>query len=239
MNKGISDLAAWCAQELIWGGELLGEGNLPAQGPAVLVCNHVGALGPIAVYASIPRRPYFWIHADMLDPRLAPDYVRQDFVEKQLHIPLPYSRWVAQCIAKIHVPLLRAIGGIPVYHTPEGLLQTFQESLDVLSKGAFLLIFPEDPEQPMDQKYQMQPFKKGFVKLGELYYERHRECLAFYPLTVHKRSLTVRVGKPVVYNPRNNPAQERMRIKNRLEYFIREMYRQADLEDFAHLPLTN
>lgn len=239
MNKGLSRFAAWCAQELIWGGELLDRENLPDQGPAVFVCNHVGALGPIAVYASLPFCLHFWIHADMLDPDVAADYVRQDFVEKQLHIPLPYSRWVAPWIAKIHVPLLSAIGGVPVYHTPEGLHRTFERSVDLLAQGAFLLIFPEDPEQPMDAKYHMQPFKKGFTRLGELYHKHTGRRLAFYPLTVHARSLTVRVGQPVVYNPLNRPAQERMRIKNALEYSIREMYREAESAGFINLPLTN
>lgn len=239
MNKGLSRLAAWCAQELIWGGELLGAENLPCSGPAVFVCNHLGALGPIAAFASIPFRLHFWIHADMLDPVLAPDYLRRDFVERQLHLSPPFSRWLAQCIAKIHVPLLRAIGGIPVYHTSEGLLQTFDQSLNLLEKGACLLIFPEDADRPVDEQYQMQPFKKGFARLGELYYARTGECLAFYPVAVHARSLTVRVGKPVRYIPWNDPTKERARIKSNLEYFIRQMYRQAELKDFAHIPLPN
>ena len=35
-------------QAFIWGGELAREENLPEQGPAVLVVNHLGALGPLA-----------------------------------------------------------------------------------------------------------------------------------------------------------------------------------------------
>jgi len=47
MNKTLYSLVAWGLQELIWGGELIGE-SLPEQGPAVLVSNHLGALGPSA-----------------------------------------------------------------------------------------------------------------------------------------------------------------------------------------------
>jgi 1-acyl-sn-glycerol-3-phosphate acyltransferase len=235
MNKTLSHLAAWCAQELIWGGELLGSENLPARGPAVFVCNHLGALGPIAAYASIPFELHFWIHADMLDPLRAPDYLRLDFVEPQLHIPPPFSRWLAAAISKVHVPLLHAIGGIPVYQSVEQISQTFALSLEVLEGGGFLLIFPEDATRPADERSQMSPFKKGFARLGELYYERTRQRLPFYPLAVHPASLSVRLGPPIYFNPLNPPATERQRIKSALEHFICEMYIQAEEQSLTHL----
>jgi hypothetical protein len=239
MNETLYRLVAWGFQELIWGGELLGSENLPEEGPAVLVSNHLGAVGPIAVGGSIPLKLYSWIQADMLDPSLATDYLRRDFVEPQLHIPAPISYWLAKAISKIHVPLLRAVGGIPVYHTPEGVFETFRISMDLLAQGKFVLVFPEDPELPMDARYQMTPFKKGFTRLGELYYERTKQILPFYPLAVHARSLTLRIGKPIHYNPINNPANERARLKSLLEHTIHEMYLQASQTDIIQLPLPN
>jgi 1-acyl-sn-glycerol-3-phosphate acyltransferase len=239
MNKILCRIAAWCAQELIWGGELLGSENLPVKGPAVFVCNHLGALGPIAAYASLPFDLHFWIHADMLDPQRASDYLRLDFVEPQLHVPPPLSHWLAAAISKIHVPLLHAIGGIPVYQNAEQISKTFDLSLDILEKGGFLLIFPEDAARPADEHSRMSPFKKGFARLGELYYERTRQRLPFYPLAVHAASLSVQAGKPVYFNPLNPPAMERLRIKNALEHFVCQMYLQAEEKAMVHLHLAS
>ncbi len=239
MNETLYRFVSWGFQELIWGGDLLGDENLPEKGPAVFVSNHLGAVGPIAVGGAVPRMMHAWIHADTLDPLLAADYVRRDFVEPQLHIPPPISAWLAKGISKIHVPLLRAAGGIPVYHTTEGLYETYRLSVDVLAAGKYLLIFPEDPDQPIDPRYQMTPFKKGFTRLGELYYERTRQVLPFYPLAVHAETRTVRVGKPIRYNYLNNPASERQRIKNLLEQNIQAMYLQASESEIVQLPLPN
>jgi hypothetical protein len=239
MNETLYRIVSWGFQELIWGGDLLDADKLPEAGPAVLVSNHLGALGPIAVGGSVPLPLHSWIHADMLDPRLAVDYLRRDFIEPQLHIPSPISQWVAKAISKIHVPLLRAVGGIPVYNSPDGFLETFRLSVDLLARGEIILVFPEDPELPMDERYQMTSFKKGFTRLGELYYERTKQILPFYPLAVHARSLTVRIGNPIRYNPLSNPANERVRLKNLLERTIHEMYLQASPTDILQLPLPN
>ncbi len=213
--------------------------NLPGHGPTVFVSNHLGALGPIAVGASLPFQLHFWIHADLLDPHLAPDYLRRDFVERQLHLNQPLSGWLAAIISSIHVPLLRMLGGIPVYHTPGGRLTTFQLSLDLLAQGKYILIFPEDPDMPMDSGIQMAPFRKGFTRLAEMYFQRTKQVLSFYPLAVHAGSLTVHVGKPIHYNPINDPARERMRIKDLLERTVHEMYLQASHGEMVQLPLPN
>ncbi len=239
MNETLYRFVSWGFQELIWGGDLLGADELPERGPAVFVSNHLGALGPIAVGASVPLRLHAWIHADMLDPLLAPDYLRRDFVEGQLHLTRPFSDWLARVISRIHVPLLRAVGCIPVHNTPEGLAETFRLSADLLAQGECLLIFPENPNLPVDPRFHMTPFKKGFARLGELYYERTKKILPFYPLAVHAESFTVRVGQVVRYNPLGEPARERLRITGLLERTIHEMYLRASEGEIVQVPLTN
>lgn len=239
MNKTLYRFVSWGFQELIWGGDVLGQENLPATGPAVFVANHLDALGPIAIGGSLRYFLHFWIHGDMLDPRLAPDYLRRDFVEPQLHISPPFSLRLARGISKLHIPLLRSIGGIPVYHTPDGLHETLRQTLDLLMQGKFVLIFPEDPDLPLDPQFKMRPFKKGFARLGELYYKQTHQVLPFHPLAVHAETRTVRAGKPIRYNYLNHPASERQRIKIMLEQNIRDMILQASHGEIVHLPLPN
>lgn len=239
MNKTLYRFVSWGFQELIWGGDVLDQENLPATGPAVFVANHLEALGPIAIGGSLRYFLHFWIHGDMLDPRHAPDYLRHDFVEPQLHIRPPFSRWLARSISKLHIPLLRSIGGIPVYHTFDGLQETLRQTLRLLKERKFILIFPEDPALPPDPQTNMRAFKRGFARLGELYYEMTRQVLPFHPLAVHAETRTVRAGKPIRYNYLNHPASERQRIKSLLEQNIRDMILQASHGEIVHLPLPN
>jgi hypothetical protein len=222
----------------IWGGELAGGENLSKEGPAVYVANHALALGPIAVCSSLPIRLYPWVVGDMMDWSKAAAYLNKDFVEPQLHIPPPLSVPFSRFLSQITVRLLWSIECIPVWQG-EGLLETYRMSLDYLQKGRSLLIFPEDPALPRDEQCNMSPFKKGFARLGEMYYERAHRILRFYPVTVHPGLRQVKLGRPVAFNPNNNPANERVRIKSVLESTIRNMYLELTLQNYAGIPLPH
>ena len=117
--------------------------------------------------------------------------------------------------------------------------ETYRISVDHLSAGQSLLIFPEDPAQPLDEQCKMSPFYKGFARLGELYYERTQKILKFYPLAVHPGLREVKVGKPIAFNPNNHPANERVRIRSVLEAIIRGMYIEMTLQGYAGIPLPH
>ncbi len=222
----------------IWGGELSGDENLPVEGPAVYVSNHAQALGPIAVVASLPIRLYPWVINDMLDWEQAAAYLNKDFVEPQLHIPSPLSLTLARLISQASVRLLRGVGSVPVWHGEE-VCETYRISLDHLMTGQNLLIFPEDPIQPLDEQCKMSAFLKGFARLGELYFERTQKILKFYPVAVHPGLRKVKLGKPISFNPINNPANECVRIKSVLELIIRGMVIEMTLQGYAGIPLPH
>ena len=46
--------------------------------------SHAGSLGPIACVSTIPLRLYPWIRPEMVDLRTNPEYMRVDFIEKDL-----------------------------------------------------------------------------------------------------------------------------------------------------------
>jgi len=237
MNNTTYRLIAWLFDAFLWGGEIVGDENL-SEGPAVFVSNHLGAVGPIAVVASLPVRVYPWVISEMMERDSAAAYLNQDFVEPQLHLTPPFSSWVAKGISKVSVRLLCSAGCVPVWQG-EKLYETFDHSVDLLVGGKSLLIFPEDPSKEVDPKYKMTPFKKGFARLGELYYERTGRTLRFYPLAVHLDSYRVRVGPPIAYNTKNLAANERLRIKNVLETSIRQMYLDMGMKGFPGIPIQH
>lgn len=219
----------------IWGGELLGVENMPDAGPAIFVSNHARALGPIAVVSSLPLRLYPWVVADMLEWDSAAAYLNKDFIEPQLRFPPPLSIYVSYAISQVSVRLLRRVEAIPVWHGVR-VNETYRISLDYLKHGRCILIFPEDSTQAYDKRCQMSPFIKSFTRLGELYFEYTRKILRFYPLTVHPALRQVQLGKPLAFNPINNPVNERIRIKSMMESIIRNTYIEMTLKNYAGIP---
>jgi hypothetical protein len=160
----------------------------------------------------------------MMDKDLAPIWLQSDFVERQLHLTPPISRWVARALCRISVPLFYSLGCIPVYANDyERMRETLEMSMNVLREGKFLLVFPEDYRLPKDPVTKMQPFQHSFVRVGERYYAETGERLEFYPLTIHGSGNLV-VGKPVVFNPLNQVGVERRRLKELMEDTITCMY---------------
>jgi len=209
----------------MWDGELRGEENLQ-EGPAVIVANHMGSIGPVGICCSLPMRVYPWVQGATVDKELAPYHVRKDFVEGTLKIKPPLSEWIAKGIVKISTPLLLSLGCIPVYSTHQEQEVTFQRSLEVLQQGKFLLVVPEDLSAAPDPQTGMRPFKRGFLRLGDLYAQKTGQRLPFYPVTIHEAGLVI-VGKPIAYNPLNDARKERFRMVNLLEETIKAMYKQV------------
>lgn len=229
MKDGLYQFIVGFLDLFLWGGKLIGEENLPRRGPAVFISNHLDATGPIAASCSIPLRFHPWVIADMMDKDLAPIWLQADFVERQLHLKPPVSRWVAQVLCRISVPLFYSLGCIPVYTNDyERMRETLEMSMEVLREGKFLLVFPEDYRLLKDPMTKMQPFQHSFARLGERYYSETGERLDFYPLTIHASGNLV-VGKPVAFNPLNAVGVERRRLKELMEDTITNMY--LDLEE--------
>jgi hypothetical protein len=207
----------------LWGGELVGEENLPEEGPAVFVTNHMGARGPIGVFCSLPMRLYPWTKLETMDRELAPQQVCADLVEGEWKLKPPLSGLVARAICALSVPFLQSLGCIPVYRTRQELDITFQQSLRLLQEEKYLVVAPEDPEQEPDPATGIRPFKKGFLRMGELYARETGQRLQFYPVTVHEIG-KVFVEKPIAYNPLNEARSERVRVINLLERTIKARY---------------
>ena len=209
----------------MWDGELIGKENLH-DGPGVIVANHMGAIGPVGICACLPMRLYPWVLGATVDKVKGPENVRKDFVEKILHIQPPLSESIAEGICKISTPLLLSLGCIPVPDTHREQVETFETSLELLEQGKVLLIVPEDSKGEPDPLTGIRTFKRGFLRLGELYYLRTGERLPFFPVVVHESGLVI-VGKPIEYDPLRDARMERLRMVSLLEETIKVMHLEA------------
>lgn len=187
MKDSTYRLIAGLLKLLVWRGRLAGREYLPRRGPAVFVCNHADAVGPIACVSEIPLRLYPWTHWKMMDAREITAYLREDFVEKSLRLRQPLSNRVAAWLAPLVLALLRGVGCIPVYRGQAHSLQhtTWQASLARLRAGQCLLVFPEDPDAPEDPQTGVRSFMRGVLWLADIYFRATGQALPFYLLAVN------------------------------------------------------
>lgn len=212
----------------LWGGELLGDENLPAKGPAVFIANHLGPLGPIGIVSSLPLRLYPWVVGEMVDPIKAPEYIRQDFVEPRLKLKPPFSKKFSKMLTRITIPLFKSIEGVPAYlGGQETLFETLDKSLDLLLEEKYLLVFPEYSILGTDSMKKMYPFQKTVFRLGEMYFQKTGNRLGFYPVAIHE-SHKVKIGCPAYFSGLAQPVHERLRLKNLLEESVHQLYQELD-----------
>jgi hypothetical protein len=173
----------------------------PFDGEAcVFVGNHAGAFGPIDMCVKFPLRDqcYTWMNADVLDPKLVPAYVRQDYwwkpgckLEPLYNATLPYMA------AAVLPPILRLAPTVPVYHDMR-VMTTMRQSLRHLKEGHHLVIFPE---QPSGYQSHHDWINTGFLQIAPMYYKATGKILKFYPVHLDYHKHTFKVAKPIAFDP--------------------------------------
>ncbi|MEG0493482.1 MAG: hypothetical protein RR696_09805, partial [Clostridia bacterium] len=188
----------------IWTSEFDGE-------PSVFCPNHAGAFGPIdmCIHFDNCEHCHPWFNAAVMDPKLVPAYVRQDywwkpgcFFEPILTRTLPYMA------AAVLPPILRTVPGVPVYHDIQ-VIKTFRQSVALLKQGEHLVIFPQQPSGYLSH---FMTLNKGFLQLAPMAYRSLGLKLKFYPVHIDYKKHTLTVGLPVQYDPDVKLAEQEERL---------------------------
>lgn len=188
--------------------------------PCVFVPNHVGVFGPIDMVAKFPYyeecRP--WFNADVMDPKLVPAYVRQDYwwkpgcwAEPLLNVTLPYMA------AAVLPPILRTVPGVPVYHDMR-VMTTMRQSLRLLKEGKHLVIFPE---QPSGWQSHHMWINTGFLQIAPMYYKATGKALKFWPVHIDYKKHAFQVAAPIAFDPERSLAEQTPEIEKVLAHGLR------------------
>lgn len=198
--------------ETIWAAPFSGR-------PAVFVCNHDRAYGPIAMCGHFDKRMDIrpWINAQVLSAKEMPEYVRHDFWWRP-------DRWytkildhtLAYIYALILPPILRGSDCVPVYHDT-GVMATLKDSMKYLIDGKLLLLFPEHPSGY--GRYEEKIFD-GFVSVGRLMYNRKKEIVDFYPSYVDWKKHKIYIGEPISYDPEIDYKEQTVTVPRAMEEFF-------------------
>jgi 1-acyl-sn-glycerol-3-phosphate acyltransferase len=106
---------AWIASRLVYRFRVAGDENIPVQGAAILVCNHVSFVDAVLLMAASPRPIYF-----VMDHRI---------------FKVPVLGWLFR--------LAKAIPIAPRSEDPAAYEAAFEAAAKVLREGDLLAIFPE------------------------------------------------------------------------------------------------
>jgi 1-acyl-sn-glycerol-3-phosphate acyltransferase len=196
---------------------------------AVVVANHLGSFGPLALMSSLTHRLYPWVVEEVTDLKDCAAYIRRDFVEKELKLRSFAGRELSRIIGRICVQLMAYLKAIPVYGRSRAIHKTFEISLSYLKSKRALLIFPENEESKKHDDLCM--LNTGFIRMAKWLYETTHRVLSFYPVAINKKVRGIRVGEPIRFDPGAPFGEERMRIKEYLERSISGMYRALEREN--------
>lgn len=185
--------------------------------PAVYVCNHSGAIGPVnmTLYFDRPARP--WIVSYIFDKEIAPNFVFHDFFFARGKKCKFFWRGLARVVAFFLRPLLEMQNAISVYKINARARHTFKNTIDALKSGENIIIFPECPTKY--SKYICELYD-GFIQMGKYYYDQTGKLLKFYPVYVPPQLKTINVGEPISYDVGVSAEENRHKIAEYLKLEI-------------------
>ena len=165
--------------------------------PAVFICNHERATGPLEMAVNFPLRAdsHIWIYAAPLSRETTPDYVRQDhwWREDGKLAPL-WDKIIPPVVALILPPILRSVPHVPVYHDGRAAT-TMKESLRLLQQGKHLVIFPEIPTG--FGQHDTEKINEGWLMLMPMYEKRTGKPLKIWPIHLDFPEKVMRISAPI------------------------------------------
>ncbi len=176
--------------------ELFGLDNLP-DGPCVIVGNHAQMNGPIVAELYLPGDRAIWCNGEMMHLREVPDYAFMDFWSLKPRGVRWFYRLLSYIIAPLSVCLFNNAHCIGVYRDMR-VMGTMRKTVERLSEGARVVIFPERDE-PCNNI--LCAFQDRFVDLARIYRHQTGQALCFVPMYVAPSLRRVIFGPPVAADP--------------------------------------
>ncbi len=205
-----------------------GRENIPSsdsQRPVVYVCNHGFISGPVMAAVNLPDAFRPWVDSRMLDREACYNSLYDTF-GRSLHLSSRVRHRIISRLRDIVIAVIKDYNPIPVIKDgSRQVLQTLQLSVDALTEGSNLLIFPEHSRQAYhgdvaSERHkadnELRTFYSGFAYLGDLYHRQTGRPLFFVPLYVDRKHRTMHVSAPIPYCHTGSPHSDRQKLADTL-----------------------
>ncbi|MBE5785114.1 MAG: hypothetical protein E7330_04865 [Clostridiales bacterium] len=187
--------------------EAVGTENLPDE-PCIIVGNHTQMNGPIAAELYMPFPRSTWCAGQMMDKKDVPAYAFQDFWSEKPAWTHPFYKLLSHAIAPVCEVVFTNAETIGVYHDAR-ILSTFRSTVEKLSEGISVVIFPE---HNVPFNHILYEFQDRFIDVAKLYYRKTKQALSFVPLYIAPKLHKMYFGTPIRFSPDASMDEERKRI---------------------------
>lgn len=195
--------------------KVYGAENLPDE-PVIVVGNHAQMHGPIACELFFPVERYTWCAGEMMALKEVPAYAYRDFWSYKPKAVRWFYKLLSYVIAPLSAFIFTNANTIGVYHDAR-LLSTFKKTVQCLSDGKSVVIFPE---HDVPRNNIIFDFQDKFIDIAKLYYKRTGKEPCFVPMYLAPKLRQMHLGKPIRFSVETPIADERQRI---CEYLMTEI----------------
>lgn len=167
----------------------------PPETPTVFVCRHLNMHGPYTTLKWMPFHVHPMILNVFFDKKSTVEHMTQyTFSARFGKKPRRFSL-AAHFMGMIAPPMMSSLQAVPVYRNDSRSIATLRNSMRYLLKGESMIVFPDI--NYMDGYDKPSEIYSGFLYLGELFYKKTGNKLAFVPLIIDDLQKRIVDGIPV------------------------------------------
>ena len=156
----------------------------PRETGVVYVCRHLNMRGPLTTL--------MWLDCEACPYVLSVFFTKQEAYRQYSDYTFTVRRGrkkrkfnlSAYISSRIVPKLVTSVSAVPVYRGGVGCVKTFRKSIDKLTRGESLIVYP-DTEYTAGENEESSIYD-GFLYLGEIYKKRNGRSLQFVPLYIDK-----------------------------------------------------
>lgn len=169
--------------------------NETLENGSIFLCNHVGASAPFMLEYYFPRDFHFWGTYEMtMGFKERWRYMAYKEFPNMRHNNKFMSVVKASAVAPFSGMFYKGLQLIPTY--PDGRLKkTIETSMDYLSKGSNIIIFPEDISHGYFDV--LKSYFSGFWLLAKQYYLKFKKDIKIYNMYFKKKCKTLIIDKAI------------------------------------------
>lgn len=192
------------------------------KGPAVLVCNHLGSFGPLAMMLYFPAIIRPWVNHRTTQKGLAAQEIAENLFRKNTKVPKWIRDFFGRALEKPALWVMKALNAIPVFFDAVRVCQTYNESLRALRSGVNIAVFADRGGEHLDESVSG-GIQTGCLYLGRLYGKRTQNPLLFYPVHISRKRHEIMIGAPISFRKSDNVKKEIQRMDDYLSRALQRM----------------
>lgn len=189
--------------------------------PAVYICRHHNVKGPLLSLAHIKTPVHTWVFHVFCDRKKCYEHCRAYTFSERFRWSRPKVEFLARIISPFFAALVNSSGAIAVYRDSLRVVETFRRSVDALSRGESLLIFPDIDY--VASAPETGALYDGFLVLEHIYRRRTGEHVRFVPLHVSNAKRLLAVGNPICFAEGADDSAEKDRVLRNLHGALNEL----------------